>query len=47
MTWGEILKQSGGKSSGNNHHIKVDDCRKDAKDRSSELRVPVDDLFSL
>lgn len=49
MTWDEILKTSGGRTQGNNHHnIDVNQCIKEAQNRLIDLRLDdIDQLFSL
>ncbi len=49
MTWGELLKASGGRSHGNNHHsIPIQDLAPTAIARLRELRLDdIDELFSL
>lgn len=50
MTWGEIQAASGGKSAGNgtnNHFESIADMSKEAQKRAEELRLDVDQLFSL
>lgn len=48
MTWSEILRQSGGRSHGNNHHpIEVGKFKKPVRDRLREIGVHADTLFSL
>lgn len=48
MTWDEILKASGGRSSGNNnHYIEIDKLNKEARKRLEELRIYTDEVFSL
>ncbi len=49
MTWDEILKASGGRNQGNNHHnIEIDKCCKDAQNRLMQLKLDdIDQLFSL
>lgn len=49
MTWDEILKASGGRSSGNNsHEVEVDKLSSAAQQRLTELRqLDLDSLFSL
>lgn len=48
MTWDEILKASGGRNHGNNHHnIDVSDCCIEAQNRLLNLKIEIDQLFSL
>lgn len=49
MTWGELLKATGGRTSGNNHHsISVDQLSQKAIGRLTELKLEdIDELFSL
>ena len=48
MTWGEILKASGGRSNGNNSHdIARDKFTRGAQDRLKEKGILADSLFSL
>jgi hypothetical protein len=49
MSWDEILKTSGGRTQGTNHHnINVSDCCPDAQKRLLELKMDdIDELFSL
>jgi len=49
MTWAEILKASGGRTHGTNHHnIELSRCSKEAQKRLQELKSDdVDELFSL
>ena len=50
MTWSEIQSASGGKSAGNgtnNHFEYIAEMSKEAQKRARELRLDVDQLFSL
>ncbi len=50
MTWSEIQEASGGKSKGhgtNNHFELIAEMSKEAQKRAYELRLDVDQLFSL
>lgn len=50
MTWAEIQAASGGKKSGNgtnNHFENISEMSKEAQQRATELRLDVDQLFSL
>lgn len=49
MTWDEILKTSGGRKDGNNHHnVEIASCCSDAQKRLLELKMDdIDQLFSL
>ena len=49
MTWDAILKRSGGRNQGNNHHnIEVSKICRDAQKRLLELKIDdIDELFSL
>lgn len=48
MTWGEILKASGGRSNGNNSHpIDRDKFKTDVQKRLEDRKIFADTLFSL
>jgi len=48
MTWNEILKASGGRSSGNNsHHIEKNKFKASVQKRLNENKILSDTLFSL
>lgn len=49
MTWAELLRASGGKTKGNNHHyVPVKNLSKPAKDRLRDLQSDdLEELFSL
>lgn len=49
MTWGEIIKASGGRPAGTNHHfVKVENLSKAARDRLREIEQDdIEELFSL
>jgi hypothetical protein len=48
MTWGEILKATGGRSNGNNsHEIERDKFKADVQKRLDSRKVLADTLFSL
>lgn len=48
MTWAEILRVSGGKRDGSNHHpMSRDQFAKKARDRLNDIRVYADEFFSL
>lgn len=48
MTWGEILKATGGRSNGNNsHEIERDKFKADVQKRLNSRKVLADTLFSL
>lgn len=48
MTWGEILKASGGRSNGNNsHEIARDKFKPAVEGRLRERKILADSLFSL
>ena len=50
LTWGEIQSASGGKRSGNgtnNHFEYIAEMSKDAQKRARDIRLDVDQLFSL
>lgn len=48
ITWGDLMRASGGRSYGTNHHfIKIEDLVREAQLRLENLKIMEDSLFSI